>query len=293
MAQDTTAILDEAADPLERAMAYLEANAAEPLSLEGLAAIAGLSAYHFSRQFTARFGVSPMAHVRARRMALAADQLSRSNAPALVELAFDCGFETQEGFTRAFKRTFGVSPGRFRRAGPPHTTMKETLKMSATASPVGLLAQPELQSRPGFRVAGASGVFNEANRHEIPALWPRLVQRLPLQGQVGWETFGVMWGAGDGGFHYLAAAQIAGDAPAPDGLEVKDIAAQSYLVFRQTLDGSDLHPQMQAAAREIWGERLPKSGRRLANSPDLEVYPADFQPDRAGSWVEWWIPVDA
>src|SRR5579871_6878404 len=102
-------------DPLERARAFVGTSGAEPLSLESLAAVAGLSAYHFARQFTARFGVSPVAYVREQRMALAATRLAETKPPALVELAFDLGFESQEGFTRAFKRAHGVSPGRYRR----------------------------------------------------------------------------------------------------------------------------------------------------------------------------------
>jgi AraC family transcriptional regulator len=73
---------------------------------------------------------------------------------------------------------------------------------------------------------------------------------------------------------------------------VKDIPEQSYLVFRQETDGTYLHAQMQAAAKEIWGERLPASGFKLANSPDLEAYPPDFEPGKP-SYVEWWIPIEA
>jgi AraC-like DNA-binding protein len=56
----------EAADPLGRAMAHVEAHAFEPLALADLAAAAGLSPYHFGRQFAARDGLAPMAFVRAR-----------------------------------------------------------------------------------------------------------------------------------------------------------------------------------------------------------------------------------
>ena len=50
----------DADDPLERARAFARASGALSLSLEALAGVAGLSAYHFARQFTARFGISPV-----------------------------------------------------------------------------------------------------------------------------------------------------------------------------------------------------------------------------------------
>jgi AraC family transcriptional regulator len=276
-------------DPLERARAFVEANGAEPLSLEALATVAGLSTYHFARQFTARFGISPMAYARDQRMALAASRLTDEKPPALVELAFDLGFESQEGFTRAFKRAHGVSPGRYRR-----NPAREEVAAMSEVMPLRLTMSPAPVRKLGFRVAGFSGVFDETTRAQIPMLWPKLVQRLPLPGQVGDDaSFGVCWPAeGEAGcFRYLAAVPIAADAPAPAGMEVKDVPAQTYLVFRQETDGSALHPQMQAAVKQIWGERVPNSGFKLANGPDIEAYPPGFEPDRP-SHVEWWIPVE-
>jgi AraC family transcriptional regulator len=292
MADALTAAVD-LDDPLERARAFGDAQAFEPITLAALAGVAGLSTYHFVRQFTARFGTSPMAYVREQRMALAASRLADDKPPALVELAFDLGFESQEGFTRAFKRAHGVSPGRYRRN--PQSTREEIAAMSDAGSQSRLSMQPAPVRKPGFRVAGVCGVFDEATRAQIPTLWPRLIGRLPLQGQVGDDaSFGVCWPAEgeEGCFHYLAAVPIAADAPAPEGMEVVDIPAQTYLVFRQETDGSPLHPQMAAAVKEIWGERLPKSGRKLANGPDIEAYPPRFEPDQP-SHVEWWIPVEA
>ena len=116
---------------------------------------------------------------------------------------------------------------------------------------------------------------------------------LPLAGQAGGGTFGVCCaGPGGQGLHYVACVEVTSDAPVPDGFEVVDLPARSYLVFRQVLDGGPLHPQMQAAVREIWAERVPASGQTLVRAPDLEVYPDGFQPDKAGAWVEWWIPVE-
>jgi AraC family transcriptional regulator len=279
-----------AQDSLERARAFVEANAFGPLSLDSLAAVAGLSSYHFVRQFAARFGTTPMAFVRDQRMELAAARLGGDNPPTLFDLAYDLGFETQEGFTRAFKRAHGVSPGRYRRARPIGPSQEIAIMPVITASSLSLSPSPV--RKPAFRVVGVSGVFDETNKSGIPALWPRLAARLPVAGQLGDdETFGVCWGDTGGAFHYMAAVPVAADAPVPEGLEAKEIPAQTYLVFRQETDGSDLHAQMQAAVKEIWGERLPRSGYKLANAPDLEAYPPHFEPDQP-SHVEWWIPVE-
>jgi len=281
-----------ALDPLERAVAHVEMHAFQTLSLDDLAQVAQLSPYHFVRQFSSRYGLSPMAFVRARRMALAARRLSADAGGSLVELAFDSGFETQEGFTRAFKRAFGVSPGRFRRdhAGAPD---KETCPLTQSTASRALTQEPAPRRAEGFRVAGFAGAFNETNKAGIPLLWEKLAPRLPLPGQVRHQTYGVCWGEADSGFHYLAGALIRADAEVPEGLEVREVPAQTYLVFRQALDGGELHPQMQAAVREIWGERLPKCGHKLARGPDLEVYPDEFEPGVPDSWVEWWIPIEA
>ena len=60
-------------DPMDRARRHIEGNLDSPLSLNELADAAGLSPYHFSRLFTGRYGFSPMAYVRARRLESAAE----------------------------------------------------------------------------------------------------------------------------------------------------------------------------------------------------------------------------
>ncbi len=281
-------------DPLERARRHIDARLFEPLSLAQLAEAAGLSAYHFTRQFGARFGQSPMAYVRALRLTAAADRLCGPASPSLIDLAFDCGFDSQEGFTRAFKRVFGIPPGLYRRASA-RTSPSEIFVMSDSPESRTQLSQAPQPVRKGrLRIAGFAADFNETDKAGIPKLWDRLIERMPFEGGLG-ETFGVCsaaaQGSDPGAMRYLAGVHLSADAPAPAGLEIVDLAPQTYLIFRQVMDGGPLQPQMLAAAREIWGERVPKSGHKLAQAPDLEFYPADSTPDQAGAWVEWWVPV--
>ena len=278
-------------DPLERARRLIDRGSPEPLTLDQLAGEAGLSSYHFSRQFTARFGISPVACVRQQRLTLAADRLCRDRSTSLIDLAFDTGFDSQEAFTRAFKRLFGVPPGQYRRKRHPLITesimTKSTIPLNLTQSSVPV-------RKGGLRIVGPAATFDEATKSGIPQLWQQLISRLPIAGQVSGESYGVCAGmpGQPGTMRYMAGIPVSADAPVPDGFEVIDIAPHSYLVFRQILDGGDIHQQMSAAAREIWGERLPKSGHKLSQSPDLEWYSADFRPDTAGVAVEWWIPVE-
>ena len=281
------------ADPMDRARRYVEANLAAPLTLGEIAEAAHLSPHHFLRLFAARYGLTPMAYVRVRRLEAAAERLRGDRRASLIDLSLDYGFESQEGFTRAFTREFGISPGRYRDGERPEKS--ETLTMRTEGLPAANVTQaPAPARKPALRIAGLGRDFDETNMAEIPQLWDQFTPRLPFAGQAGGETFGVCCaGPGGRGLHYVAGAALAVGAPVPESLEVIELAPQAYLVFRQVLSGGPLHPQMQAAVREIWAERVPNSGQTLARGvPDLEVYPDDFQPHRAGSWVEWWIPVE-
>ncbi len=276
-------------DFLPDVLAHIEAHLFQPLTLADLAAVAGLSPYHFSRAFTARLGNSVMDHVRARRLEAAYMRLSGSEPPSLIDLALDCGFESQEAFTRAFRRRYGIAPGQFRRAAQPRRM--QTMSDTVTAN----VRQLAAVKRGAFSLAGPRAAFGDDNKSGIPALWPRLIRCLPLAGQASRGTYGACWGmdSKEGRFNYMAGVEVTGAAELPDGFERLELAPRTYAVFRIALDGSDLHAQMQAAMRVIWGEMLPKSGLKVVPAPDLEVYPEDFNPQVKGMHVDFYIPVEA
>lgn len=285
--------------PLERVLRHIEAHLDAPLSVASLAKVAGFSPFHFARLFASQVGESPMSHVRRRRLQRAARRLNEDPPPDLVQLAFECGFESQEAFTRAFKQGLGVTPGRFKRNARAMREMME-MPMHAAALPQDSLALLEgIRRRPAFRIAGLAMKLDRASAPQIPELWRRLMARLPIPGQIGGqagcEGYGVCWNsdAEEGGMSYLAGFEVARDAKLPDGIASLDIPEQSYRVFRLTLDGSSLHPQVQAAMREIYEVRIPREGWQLAPGPDFETYNADFNPMRPGETLEFWVPVKA
>ena len=86
----------------------------ERVTLDELAAVAGVHRAHLVRSFRARYGVSIGVYVRRERIRWAARALRHSDAP-LAEIALRAGFADQSHFTRTFVKHMGVSPGRYRR----------------------------------------------------------------------------------------------------------------------------------------------------------------------------------
>jgi AraC family transcriptional regulator len=279
-------------DFLADTLAHIEAHLSAPLSVAALADVAGLSPWHFSRAFTARLGESVMGYVRGRRLDMAAFRLAAANPPALIDLAFDCGFESQEAFTRAFRRRFGDPPGRFERLTPKHDMGENA--MTATAAKPRVTLREDRVHRDAFTVAGLRAIFDSENKSGIPALWPGLLKCLPFEGQVDGRAYGVlsMHDKVEGSVAYMAGVEVTGAAKLPAGFETIRIPANRYAVFRLDLDGPNLHPQIQAAMPIIWGEMIPRAGIKPAQAPDFELCPDGFNPAEKGAYLEMWIPVE-
>ena len=100
-------------DRYRRVLAHIDAHADEELTVEVLAGVAGLSRFHFQRQFAALFGIGVHAYVRLVRFHRASFRLAFRGS-SILEIALDSGYESHEAFTRAFKRAFGQAPSEFR-----------------------------------------------------------------------------------------------------------------------------------------------------------------------------------
>jgi AraC-like DNA-binding protein len=103
---------------LLRAKDLADARFAEPLEVDDLAAAAGLSKAHFSREFKRAFGDSPHAYLLTRRLERAAALLRTTDRP-VADICFSVGLQSVGSFTTSFTRTFAQSPTAYRAAHPP------------------------------------------------------------------------------------------------------------------------------------------------------------------------------
>jgi AraC-like DNA-binding protein len=92
---------------------YVESHYAEPCSLRALAAMAGLSRFHFLRLFRATTGMCPHQYIIALRLRSAAERLRSSTEP-VTAIALDVGFNDLSHFNLLFRRRFGEAPRQWR-----------------------------------------------------------------------------------------------------------------------------------------------------------------------------------
>src|SRR3954454_1363669 len=100
---------------LRRVLQYVDKNLTAKITLQDMAAVAGLSRMHFAGQFRAAVGVRPHEYLLRRRIERAQELLKQAEI-ALVDNALTVGFQTQAHFTTVFKRFVGDTPYQWRSA---------------------------------------------------------------------------------------------------------------------------------------------------------------------------------
>lgn len=96
------------------ALARMERDFAEPISIADLAASVYLSERHFRRQFEELYQQSPKAYLQNIRLN-AAMELLRQQEQSVTDIALACGFSDCNHFSRVFRRRFGLSPTEYRK----------------------------------------------------------------------------------------------------------------------------------------------------------------------------------
>jgi AraC family transcriptional regulator len=95
------------------AIRLVESDVARPLELKAMAAVAGMSKYHFLRVFRRLTGVTPHQYVISARLRRAALALASSRRP-VIAVALDSGFADLSTFNKTFRAAFGLTPTQYR-----------------------------------------------------------------------------------------------------------------------------------------------------------------------------------
>ena len=98
---------------IEAVIDYIESHLDGKLELETVAEAVHYSKYHLHRLFTETVGMTIHDYVQRRQLTEAAKLLVFSDKP-IIEIAFICGYESQQSFSLAFKAMYKSPPAEYR-----------------------------------------------------------------------------------------------------------------------------------------------------------------------------------
>jgi AraC family transcriptional regulator len=275
-------------DPVAKALWFIESLYLCDLTLDDIAAIAGVSRHHLVRAFALATGHSVMRYVRGRRLTEAA-RLLANGPPDVLGVALEYGYPSHESFVRAFRDEFGVSPEAVRaQRHLDGLELIEPLRMDESAFIE--LEPPRFVDGDEFLAAGICRRHNgQTAPGAIPAQWRRfasLLHRIP--GRIGDETFGVRCNADDhGNLDYVCAVRVADLAKLPAEFYRLRIAPQRYATFTHWANVSEVRRSFHT----IWNRWLPHSADEVVDAPDFERYDERFDPAAGEGGLEIWVPV--
>jgi AraC family transcriptional regulator len=274
-------------NPAQKALWFIESHLAEPLTLDDIAAIGGISRYHMVRAFAAATGLSVMRYVRARRLSEAARALA-NGAPDILSLALEADYGSHEAFTRAFRDRFGVTPEAVRASARlDNLPLQEPIVMDSTE--LDHLAPPRFVTGTPLLIAGLSERYTWESGAAIPGQWQRFHQNVEnIPGRIGPVAYGVCCNGDDAGnFDYIAGVEVCDFSDLPREFSRVRIPEQRYAVFAHR----DHISNIRRTINTIWNQWLPASGLKAADAPSFERYDEKFDPMTGNGGLQIWLPV--
>lgn len=157
------------AEGIGSAIRYIEDNLAGELDIADIAAQAYVSAFHFQRIFSVLCGMTVGEYIRARRLTLAAQELSRGDI-RVIDAAVKYGYDSPDSFARAFTKFHGITPSAAKEKGAALKSYAP-LKIRLTLEG-GSMMDYRIVEKAQFTVMGVSRKFNsETSYQEIPKFW--------------------------------------------------------------------------------------------------------------------------
>lgn len=244
---------------------YIDRHLDDDLSVEALSDVAHFSKYHFHRQFSAYTGVSVYKYVQLMRLLQASKKLAFQHSNRIQDISLEAGFDSPEAFTRAFKRTFGLTPMAFRRKPQWRAWSANFVhfeRLGNSIMDVKIVNFPETKVA-ALEHVGHAGHLNQSVRKFIA--WRQQTGLSPVQSS---KTYGIPYGNPDTTPPHEFRFDICGqtDDPVPEnefGVRNAVIAGGRCAVVRHVGSthriGETIYP--------LYRDWLPTSGEQLRDAP--------------------------
>ena len=274
------------AEGIQNAIQYIEDNLTEELNIDDIAAKAYVSSFHFQRIFSALCGFTAGEYIRNRRLAAAAQELSRSDSK-IIDIALKYGYECHDSFTRAFTKFHGVSPSAAKEKGA-HIKSFAPLKIKLILEG-GTIMRYKIVEKAAFTLVGRSRRFkDESSYQEIPKFWQEHMNSPEAAKIMG--MYGLCIDTGEKDIEYYIADNYCPQKNIPDGCVTKTLPAGTWAVFPCK---GPMVETLQSTNTRIWNEWLPSCKEyKLAGNYSVEAYVDPPHDDPNDDYCEIWIPVE-
>jgi AraC family transcriptional regulator len=264
----------------------IERHIDRPLSLSALAETCNVSRFHLAHAFSAATGQSVIAYLRGRRLTQAARALA-AGAGDILALALDCGYGSNEAFSRAFRDQFGATPEAVRKAGSTEgLALIEPLDGAEFS--IARIPPPRIAAAQAMTFVGSTEAHLIGRTAGIPGQWQRFMPRYgEIEGKVDPSPWGLsMPSQIEGGFDYMCAVKVSGGQVAPRGLRLLKLGPRPWAVFEHRGHVS----RMPATFAAIWND-WPAELCMAPDAPCLEQHCPAFDPRTGLGGVDIWIPL--
>lgn len=281
----------------QRSIDYIEEHIAEPLEVGDIAAQMNISAFYYQKIFSILCGFSLGEYIRSRRLALAGGELLATDEK-IIDIAMKYGYDSPEGFTRAFVKFHGVTPSAVRKGGKVRSFAKLAVEISVKG---GSIMDYKIMKKEAFKIIARQQRFEKIEdiqgRSDIPKFWTEchgdgtvkyLTENCKKDGVLGSSVVGMCMEDSTAvkDFPYLIGAEYAG-GEVHEGYKVVDVPAAEWAVFKiDCFNMEDMIKAIQQSWHRVFAEFFPSSNYKPAGNFDLEVYPTDSYKG------EIWISVE-
>ena len=269
---------------IQRALDYTEAHLKDTVDYEAAAREAASSAFHFQRMFTMLCGFTLGDYIRMRRLALAAEDLMRTD-DKVIDIAYRYGYDTPESFSRAFTRFHGVTPTQARHGRSVKSFSRLSVKLILSG---GTTMDYRIEKKDAFKLIckkkQVTKPQGDTATADISAFWNEVGADGTMDKICKYGKFDSLHGVlgicfsdelADSGFPYGIGAEYNGAPLTDTGLDIMEIPAYTYGVF--TCRGK-MPDAFKDTYKRICTEFFPQSNYDYGHGVELEVYPsADVQ----------------
>lgn len=281
---------------LNQAMDYIEEHLTEEVSFDELAKKTGISVYHFKRTFSFIAGMSLAEYIKKRRLAEA--NLALLAGEKVTDVAFKYGYQSIEGFSRAFRDWSGQAPSEVMKTQIQKTFPKFSFYIDIKG---GQSMDVKLIEKPAFQIVGVSQKVPLQYQGENQAII-ELAQRITPQQRAEMHTFDDVYPhqvvnasfdfqegrTTEGGemTHMIGFATLQENIY--EDLEQLSVPAHTWAVF----PNEGPFPQtLQETWARIFSEWLPSSGYQVVAAPEISF--TQYQGPAEAKYSEIWLAVTA